>query len=132
MDGRTNGRESLGLQRLRRETNKRLTDHTKIEELLRITTLNPIMSTIKGKVLKLDGHVKISEVGLSRQCLEGMVEGKRNRGRPQKRWRDTVYTWSKMDLNQLNSATKDLNLWKDIYHVSAQSAISGGSVSVMI
>ena len=61
------------------------TDHTKIEELLRITTLNPIMSTIKRKVLKLYGHVKISEVGFSRQCLEGMVEGKRNRGRPQKR-----------------------------------------------
>ena len=24
------------------------------------------------------GHVKMSEVGLSRQCLDGMVEGKRN------------------------------------------------------
>ena len=110
-------------------TNKRLTDHTKIEELLRITTLNPIMSTIKSKVLKLYGHVKRSEVGLSRQCLEGMVEGKHNRGRPQKRWCDNVYKWSKMDLNQLNSATKDRNLWKDISHVSAQSAIGGGSDS---
>ena len=63
---------------MRLMTNKRLTDHTKIEEQLRITTLNPIMSTIKSKVLKLYRHVERSEVGLSRQCLEGMVEGKRN------------------------------------------------------
>ena len=35
-----------------------------------------IMSTIKSKVLKLFGHIKRSEVGLSKLCLEGMVEGK--------------------------------------------------------
>ena len=108
-------------------TGHKLIDHVKIEELLNATTLDPIMSVIKSKVLKLFGHVKRSEVGLSRLCLEGMIEGKRNRGRPPKRWRDNVYAWSQMNLPNLNTTTKDRNLWKDISCVSAQSATSGGS-----
>ena len=108
-------------------TNHRLIDRVKIEDLLTTTTLNPIMPVIKSKVLKLFGHVKRSEVGLSRICLEGMVEGKRKRGRPPRRWRDNVYKWSKMDLPNLNAATKDRDLWKRISHVSAQSATGGES-----
>ena len=45
-------------------TNNRLIDHVKIEELLKITTLTPIMSIIKSKVLKLFEHIKRSKSGL--------------------------------------------------------------------
>ena len=70
--------------------NNRLIDHVKIEELLKITTLTPIMSIIRSKVLKLFGHIKHSESGLSKLCLEGMVEDKRNRGRQPKCWCDNI------------------------------------------
>ena len=67
-------------------TNKRLIDRIKIEDPLKITKLTPAMSIIKSKSLKLFGHIKRSESGYSRLCLEGMVEGKRKRGRQPKRW----------------------------------------------
>ena len=39
-------------------TNKRLIDLIKIEDLLKITKLNPAMSIINSKSLKLFGHIK--------------------------------------------------------------------------
>ena len=62
--------------------NKRLTDHIKIKDLLKATNLPPVTQIIKSKVLKLYGHIKRSNTGLSKLCVEGMIEGKRNRGRP--------------------------------------------------
>ena len=55
-------------------TNKRLSDHTRIEDLLCTTKLTPITSTIKSMVLKLYGHTKRSTQGVSKICLEGMIE----------------------------------------------------------
>ena len=60
-------------------TNKRLSDHMQIEDLLRTTKLTSIASTIKSKVLKLYGHTKRSTQGVSKICLEGMIEGRRSR-----------------------------------------------------
>ena len=87
------------------------------------------MSIIRSKVLKLFGHIKRSESGLSKLCLEGMVEGKRNKGRQLKRWCENIYASSQLDLTDLNAATKNRNLWKVLSHVSAQSAIGGDSES---
>ena len=86
-----------------------------------------IVPIIKSKVLKLFGHVKRSKTGLSKICLEGIVKGKRKQGRPHKRWRDNVYTWSQLNLNQLNLITKDRNQWKLYSHVSTQSSYTGES-----
>ena len=87
------------------------------------------MSIIRSKVLKLFGHIKRSESGLSTLCLEGMVEGKRNRRKQPKRWYDNIYAWSQPNLTVLNAATKNRNLWKVLSHVSALSAIGGDSES---
>ncbi len=67
--------------------------------------------------------------GLSKICLEGMVEGKRNRGRTHKRWRDNVYLWSNLHLNQLNTSTQDRDQWRVLSHVSAHSSLAGDSVT---
>ena len=96
-------------------TNHRLIDHVKIEDLLKTTNLNPIISTIKSKVLKLFGHIKRSEVGLSKICLEGIVEGKRNKGRPKKRWQYNILTWSQLDLTELNVTSRDCDRWKTLF-----------------
>ena len=106
-------------------TNKKLIDHTKIEDLLEMTKLTPVMPTIRSKCLKLFGHTKRSESGLSKLCLEGMVEGKRNRGRQPKRWRDNIYAWSKLNIKELNLSCKNRDEWKVLSHVSAHSAVSG-------
>ena len=108
-------------------TNHRIIDHVKIEDLLKTTSLTPIISTIKSKVFKLFGHIKRSEVGLSKIYLEGAVEGKRNTGRPKKRLRDNILTWSQLDLADLNVTSRDRARWKTLSHVSAQSAVGGDS-----
>ena len=109
-------------------TNKRLIDRIKIEELLKITKLTPAMSIIKSKSLNLFGHIKRSESGYSRLCLEGiMVEGKYNRGRQPKRWRDNIYAWSGLDLAELNTVSKDRERWNALSNVGAQSAAGGGN-----
>ena len=108
-------------------TNHRLLDHIPIEKLRKATKLIPITSIIKSKVLKLYGHIKRSQSGLSKITLEGMVEGKRSRGRQPKRWRDNVCEWSGHTINRLNIMTQDRDLWKKISHVSAHSAVGGES-----
>ena len=104
-------------------TNHRLLDHIKIDELLSMTALVPIMSIIKSKTLKLYGHIKRSQSGLSKICLEGMISGMRSRGRQRKRWRDIVYELSGLNLSALNEVTQNRNLRRQLTHVSAQSAV---------
>ena len=108
-------------------TNHHLTDHIEIKELRRITSLKPIMAIIRSRTLKLYGHIKRSQSGLSKLCLEGLVEGKRSRGRQPKRWRDNIYEWSGLTLPTLNRTVLNRNLWRRMTHVGAHSAISGDS-----
>ena len=111
-------------------TNHRLLDHIPIEELRRITKLIPITSIIKSKVLKLYGHIKRSQSGLSKVTLEGMVEGRRSRGRQPRRWRDNVRDWTKWTgrtISELNIMAQDRDLWRGISHVGAHSAVGGES-----
>lgn len=53
--------------------NHRLSDPIKIEELLEITQLLPIISIIKSKVLKLCGYINSSKSGLSKIFLDGII-----------------------------------------------------------
>ena len=108
-------------------TNHRLTDHIEIKELRRLTSLKPIMAIIKSRTLKLFGHIKRSQIGLTKLCLEGLVEGKRSRGRQLKRSRDNIYEGSKLDLPTLNKITQNRNLWRRMTHVGAHSATGGDS-----
>ena len=63
-------------------TGHRLVDRIRISTLREKTSLTSLFDKIKSKTLKLFGHVKRSPVGLSKLCFEGMIEGKRSRGRP--------------------------------------------------
>ena len=109
-------------------TGHRLIDKTKLTALRRITHLSPIVSKIRSKTLKLYGHIKRSKTGLSKLCLEGMVPGKRGRGRPKQRWRDNILSWSAApSWNSLNQLTQERKRWKEISHVSSQSAPRGSS-----
>ena len=63
----------------------RSTYHMRIEDFLHTTKRIPITSTIKSKVLKLYGHTKRPTLGVSKICLEGMIEGRRSRGKQTKR-----------------------------------------------
>ncbi len=88
---------------------------------------NPLVSQIKSRVLKLFGHIKRSQKGVSKICVEGKIPGKRGRGHPPTRWLDNVKKWAGLTIDKLNIATQDRGAWKDISHVGAQSAAGGES-----
>ena len=96
-------------------TGHRLVDRIKISTLRNKTSLPSLFDKIKSKTLKLFGHVKRSSVGLSKLCFEGMVEGKRSRGKPRQRWRDNISSWSKTDdWGSINRFALDRKKWRKI------------------
>ena len=105
--------------------NKRMSDHTRIEDLFRTTKLTPIISTIKSKVLKLYGQTKSCTQGVSKICFERMIEGKRSRGKQSNRWRDKISLWTGRNLMSLNTVVKDRKLRRQFSHVDKQSGEGG-------
>ena len=109
-------------------TGHRLIEKIKISTLREKTSLPPLFDKIKSKTLKLFGHVKRSSVGLSKLCFEGMVEGKRSRGKPKQRWRDNIPSWSNLkDWQSVNQSALDRTKWREISFVGSHSANSGNS-----
>ena len=49
-------------------------------------------SSIKYQKVRYFGHVKRYD-SLEKSILEGMVEGKRGRGRPRRKWEDDIEEW---------------------------------------
>ena len=62
-----------------------------------------LMSKIKKLKLNYFGHLKRHDT-LERDVLEGMVEGKRGRGRPQRRWQQDIQEW-------LNNGVTECGRW---------------------
>ena len=109
-------------------TGHRLSDKIRITKLREKTSLLPLFDKIKSKTLKLFGHVKRSSVGMSKVCFEGLIEGKRSRGKPKQRWRDKIPSWSNLsDWNTINQCALDRKKWRAISFVGSYSAIGGNS-----
>ena len=64
----------------------------------------------------------------SKLCLEGMIQGKRSRGRPKRRWRDNIFEWTPAEnWTSINQFSLDRVLWRNLSYVGSQSATSGRS-----
>ena len=106
-------------------TGHRLIDKTRITTLRSKTSLTPLFDKIKCKTLKLYGHVKRSTKGVSKICLEGMVEGKRSRGKPKTRWRDNILSWSTLpDWLSIGQYALNRDFWRQISIMGSQSALA--------
>ena len=92
---------------------KRLIDKTPISELTRITGLQPLMNLVRTRKLTWYGHIKRCSLPV-KAAVEGLYPGKRNRGRPKRRWRDDIHDWTKLSWNELNKLSKDRHIWKTI------------------
>ena len=56
-----------------------------------------LLTVVKKRKLRWFGHVSRSS-GLAKTILQGIVKGKRKRGRQKKRWEDNIKEWTGMDL----------------------------------
>ena len=96
---------------LRWMTRTRLIECVPLIELRRRTNVSSISSHIIARKLKWFGHIKRSQLPV-KVTVEGMIAGKRSRGRPRKRWRDDVREWTGKSWQDLNAMTKDRDGWR--------------------
>lgn len=111
---------------LRIITNVNIKDHVPIDFLRSKTKINAIEQEIKSRKLRLFGHLKRQETGLAKICIEGNINGKRQRGKPKRRWRDDIREWTNMNWGEINNATRNRSIWRRI--VKSQSATGGKCV----
>ena len=78
-----------------------------------MTGLQSITKVVKKRKLSWYAHIKRSSLPV-RTIFEGIVPGKRGRGRPRRRWRDDIYEWSEKTLLELNFLVNDRIGWKDM------------------
>ena len=70
-----------------------------------------LMTIIKSRKLKLFGHVTSMHDGrLLKIVTFGMVEGRRSRGRPPRRWVDDTTDWCPTDICAVTALAQDRNL----------------------
>ena len=62
-------------------------------------TLNESYGVIKDKVLKFEKKVTETDNGAAKMTYQGLIEGKRSRGRPRRRWRENIKDWKHLDQN---------------------------------
>ena len=75
---------------LRFMAGKTLNDRIPCNDLRHKFGITPICDFIKSRVVKLQQITNSIEKGVSKICFQGMVEGRRSRGRPKRRWRDNA------------------------------------------
>ena len=92
--------------------NKRRIDRISIADLRDKTGLLPISCIINRRKLSWYGHFKHCDLPV-RTIFEGMISGKRKRGRSIRRWRDDIKEWTNLNVNELNTMVKCRNVWRN-------------------
>ena len=91
-------------------------DHVTNEEVCRkiqtaIGEYDELLTLVKK--LRWFGHVSRSS-GLAKTILQGLVKGKRKRGRQKKRWEDNIKEWTEMDFASSTRTAENRTRWKGI------------------
>lgn len=98
----------------RKMLNIKWTDRIRNEEVIRrINIKERLLKIIKKRTLKFFGHT-IRKQDLQRKLLDGMIEGRRPRGRPRTMWTNNITTWSGLTYPQATRRAKDRNDWRTI------------------
>ena len=89
-----------------------------------------LLSTVKKRKMTWFGHINRGN-GLATTMLQGMVDGKRGRGRPRISWMDNIRKWSTLEPGKLHQMTRDRQRWKDFvadvahHHDPTIAAVTG-------
>ena len=102
----------------RRLLNISYKDHLTNEEVGRkiqvtIGEYDELVTLVKKPKLRWFGHVSRSS-GLAKIILQGIVKGKRKRGRQKKRWEDNIKEWTGMDFASSTRVAENRTRWKGI------------------
>ena len=97
------------------------TAHRTNESILQETGYTrTLLGSIKKRKLTYLGHIMRKQGdNLEKTVIQGVVPGKRGRGRPRRTWMDDATEWTGMELEQMIKATKDRNKWRRIVYNAA-------------
>ena len=71
-------------------------------------------------ITKWFGHVvRQSGDSLAKTIIEGIVDGKRSRGRSEKSWVNNIIEWTGMKVVELATTARDRKAWKSAVERSA-------------
>lgn len=72
-----------------------------------------LLKTIKKRKLKYFGHLRRHD-NITKQFLEGRVNGKRPRGRPATIWMDDIRAWTGLTATECSTRATDRGMWRAI------------------
>ena len=91
----------------------KLNDRMSISRLKSLTQLKDITATVKTCKAAWYGHVRRSSIP-AKIVTEGVIPGRRKRGRPSRRWLDDIKDWTGCDFHQLCLASTNRDEWSRI------------------
>ena len=79
-----------------------------------------LLHTINSQMLSYFGHiVRRNGNNLEKVIMQGMIEGKRMKGRPRSRWIDQIRSAIGLPLRDCYALAEDRHLWRRIYEVTS-------------
>ena len=106
--------EAFEMWALRRMLRISWTRHVTNEEVLRLAdTKRSLFQTVEQRKLSFFGHIMRRD-SLQRNLLEGMVEGKRGRGRPRLQWSDNILQWAGLNFEQCKRMAQNRKRWRSV------------------
>ena len=96
-------RRMLKISWVERKTNKEVLD--------RMAVTPQLERMVKTRKLKYFGHI-VRHDSPQKQLLEGMVEGRRSRGRPRISWFSNVVNWTGMTTEEAKRCAQDRDRWR--------------------
>ena len=106
--------EALEIWTLRRMLRISWTRRVTNEEVLRSAgTSRSLLDTVRIRKLSFFGHIMRHD-SIQRDLIEGMVEGKRGRGRPRLQWSDNSTQWTGLTFVDAKRAAQDRRRWRSM------------------
>ena len=104
--------EAFEMWTLRRMLRISWTRHVTNEEVLCLAnTKRALFDTVRQRKLSFFGHMMRHD-SLQRDLLEGMVEGRRGRGRPRLQWSGNITQWTGLTFEQAKRIAQDRRRWR--------------------
>ena len=98
-------RRILKISWTEKRTNKSVLEELKISE-------NWLLNNIKSRKLKYFGHIKRHD-SIEKIILEGVVPGKRRRGRPKRRWSQDIIEHLGVDVTEAGRLAQDRSAFRN-------------------
>ena len=106
--------EAFEMWTLRRMLRISWKKHMSNEEVLgQAGVKRSLFGTVCQRKMSFFGHIMRHD-SMQRNLLEGMVEGKRGRGRPRQQWSDNILQWTGLNFQQTKRMAENRKRWRSM------------------